>query len=179
MHAASGAPPVVHRTAGRLFTGARVDAWVRPATCGTTLTSIVDKLDQNANSGFSGFSFYLASAGGTNAALKLQVNGSTSTSTSLVTANANPMQNTGTWSHIAASFVCAVRSRMRSRPSGNEPAAAVFVNGGMPTSVVRWTSGWAYNPTLAAGAPCSIIDLAAGQQTATTIQANGNYRKCM
>ncbi len=63
--------------------------------------------------------------------------------------------------------------------SGNEPAAAVFVNGGMPTTVVRGSNTWTYNPTLIAGAPCSTIDLAAGQQTAATIQANGHYRKCM
>jgi hypothetical protein len=62
--------------------------------------------------------------------------------------------------------------------STNMTAAAYYVNTGVPTSVVKWSSS--YNPgTVPAGTPCSPFDLAPGTQTAKVIVATGNYRKCM
>ena len=69
-------------------------------------------------------------------------------------------------------------ARLTEPLSGGTPAAAVFISNGMPTSVVKWPGSFTFNTTLKAGTPCATVDLAAGQETPKTIQANGNYRKC-
>jgi hypothetical protein len=70
-------------------------------------------------------------------------------------------------------------ARLTEALDGSTSAAAVFISNGMPTSVVRWPGTWTSNTALKAGTPCSTAALAAGQETSATIQANGNYRKCM
>jgi uncharacterized repeat protein (TIGR01451 family) len=79
-----------------------IDGWVRAAGCGPgQLSPIVDKLDVGANTGFS---FYLDQPSPGSAVLKLRVNASTFASTSSITANANPLLNTGPWFHIAVTL---------------------------------------------------------------------------
>jgi len=76
-----------------------IDAWVRIVGCGPGfLSPIVDKLDLSANTGFS---FYIERSSTGLALLKLRINGSTFTSTGAITANANPLQNTGPWFLVA------------------------------------------------------------------------------
>lgn len=58
-------------------------------------------------------------------------------------------------------------------------AAAYYVNTSSQTKVVRWPGTWTANTTLNAGTPCSTVELAAGAEATRTIQANGNYRKCV
>ena len=67
-------------------------------------------------------------------------------------------------------------ARLTQDLSGSQ-AAAVFVDCGSSTLVVRWPATWSVS-TLAAGTVCSPIFLKAGQETAQRIQAMGNYRKC-
>ena len=59
-------------------------------------------------------------------------------------------------------------------------ASARFVNSEAATSVVKfpasWTPGYAW---LVAGTPCSTTELGAYQTTAHSIQASGNYRRCV
>jgi uncharacterized repeat protein (TIGR01451 family) len=76
-----------------------IDGWVRVVNGSPGFFSpIVDKLDTGANTGFA---FYLDQPSPGSAVLKLRVNASTYTSTGSITANANPISNTGPWFHIA------------------------------------------------------------------------------
>lgn len=107
-----------------------IDCWVRAVGCGPGILSpIVDKLDINTNTGFA---FYLDQPPPGTAYLKLQVNGSTFTSTSSIIANANPPGNTGTWYHLA---VTVQRS----------PAAGVFYINGSPAGTFTPPAGTVSN----------------------------------
>jgi uncharacterized repeat protein (TIGR01451 family) len=76
-----------------------IDGWVRVVNGSPGFFSpIVDKLNTGANTGFA---FYLDQPSPGSAVLKLRVNASTYTSTGSITANANPISNTGPWFHIA------------------------------------------------------------------------------
>jgi hypothetical protein len=95
-----------------------IDAWVRPVGCGPGLFSpILDKLDANTNTGFSLYLDQPPPAG--TAVLKLQVNASTFTSTGSIPANADPLQNTGPWSHIAVTV----------QRTGPSPVGTFYING--------------------------------------------------
>ena len=62
--------------------------------------------------------------------------------------------------------------------SNGSTAAALGVDTNVRTDVVKWPKSYTYGPWLAAGTPCSNIDLSANQVTSSVIQATGNYRKC-
>ncbi len=76
-----------------------IDAWVRAVGCGPGfLSPIVDKFDTSTNTGYA---LYLEQPTAGSAVIKLRVNGSTFTSSTSFTANANPVTNTGSWFHVA------------------------------------------------------------------------------
>jgi hypothetical protein len=47
------------------------------------------------------------------------------------------------------------------------------------TQVTRFPSGWTLDSTRVAGRPCSNVDLPPWAMTLQTIQATGNYRRCI
>ena len=57
-------------------------------------------------------------------------------------------------------------------------AAAVYVNSQSPTNVVKWFSSYYYNPGLAAGTPCSTVNLASSSETLKVIVASGSMKRC-
>jgi len=57
-------------------------------------------------------------------------------------------------------------------------ASAVYINTSNPTGVVKWPGSYVYSTTLAAGQPCSTVDLGAWSTATRVIVATGNYRKC-
>jgi len=57
--------------------------------------------------------------------------------------------------------------------------AAVYVNTGVQTSVVKWGSAWASNSTILPGIPCTTGDLLVGQITTKVIAASGSLRRCV
>ena len=64
--------------------------------------------------------------------------------------------------------------------SNGATAAAVYVNSGQNTTVVRWPGSYTSGSVLPpAGMPCSTLDLPPGSDTTKVIVAYGNYRKCM
>jgi hypothetical protein len=63
--------------------------------------------------------------------------------------------------------------------SHGSTAEARFVNTNVETTVVKWPGSWTASTTLAPGTPCSTVELAPGEVATRTIQATGNYRKCM
>ena len=85
-----------------------IDAWVRVVQC-TRFSGVVYKFDMNTNTGFS---FYLEQSPAGTAFLKLQINSSTFTSTGSLTADAHPLQGTGTWYHIAVAVQRVVNGTM-------------------------------------------------------------------
>jgi hypothetical protein len=57
-------------------------------------------------------------------------------------------------------------------------AAAVYLNSGTPTTVLKWTNTFEYAPNLAVGTPCSLTALAVDQQAYQVIRASGPFRIC-
>lgn len=58
-------------------------------------------------------------------------------------------------------------------------AGAFYSNTSVETRVVKWPGTFTYNTTLAAGTPCSTVDLGPWAQATRVIHASGNYRKCL
>lgn len=101
--------------------------------------------------------------------------------TTLVFATAIAIASAGSvWFAGADTALAPEPARLTQPLSGSNGAtgAAYYVNTTIETTVVRWSGSWMYNTSLAAGTPCSTVDLAAGVETGKVIQATGNYRKC-
>jgi hypothetical protein len=62
--------------------------------------------------------------------------------------------------------------------SNGTSAAAVYLNSGTPTRVLKWSNTSVYAPNLAVGTPCSLTALAVDQQAYYVILGSGPFRKC-
>jgi hypothetical protein len=62
--------------------------------------------------------------------------------------------------------------------SNGATAAAVYENSSVSTSVIKWSSTSVYAPSLAAGTPCSTIELESGVETLQTIVGSYSYKRC-
>ena len=87
----------------------------------------------------------------------------------------------GAWLAHSGSALAPEPARLSASLSGanGAAAAAVYRDTDVPATVVKWTASYVFNTTLPAGKPCSTTDLAAGDWTGQTIQAIGNYRRCV
>jgi hypothetical protein len=57
--------------------------------------------------------------------------------------------------------------------------AAVYLNSGAPTHVLKWSNTAVYAPNLAVGTPCSLTVLPADAVAYQVIVASGPMRKCV
>jgi hypothetical protein len=83
------------------------------------------------------------------------------------------------WLHGAGTARAPEPARLENWLSGGTgaSAAATFVSRREPTTVVKWSSTYT-SGSVAAGTPCSPVDLLPGELTGRVIVATGSYRKC-
>ncbi len=108
-----------------------IDAWVRIVQVGSTLIQpIVDKF---ISPGGPGFAFYIR-----NQRLELALNGNTSVSTGPQIAFANPLQNTGPWTHVAVTVQGGGRPGVQvafyinGAPAGTFTSSGTSINNALP-----------------------------------------------
>lgn len=67
--------------------------------------------------------------------------------------------------------------------ASSSSASAMYTSTNIQTTAYRLSNSWTYSPNLPAGAPCSTSPIDntvwAGYFLTTTIQAMGNYRRCV